>query len=795
MHTRRESTMKWTLLAGCLLLLVASTAQAQFLPAPAPPPESEKGEVKNGYEIHQSIEFGGYISDFDGNESLWDTFVNQHTGPRLLGFTLDMHSVDHSNLLFDELHSASFGYGGDPNNWTRLRVSKSRIYDFSASFRRNRNYWDYNLLANPLNPPTSVPNDPVEVSPHRFQVVRRMTDLNLTILPQSKVRFRLGYSRNVSEGPSNWTVHEGTDTVLDQFWRNGLDTYRAGVDFQFIPRTTFSYDQFWSFYKGDIYWVDTNHQFQLNALTPSDLGIVFNTGANQPCAPPVIVGGFTAPACNQFLEYARFQKPRGEYPVEQFSFQSNYWKPVDLSGRFSYSSSDSNVPFDGGAGWGEFYDGFTSRSRTRIQTTTGPTTARRVNANADFGLTWHITDKLNFVDSFRWTNFRIPGNWMELQSTLFAANAATVPNTFDPLTCPGAPATCPQHSANSGADLLLADRNRFLGQQITMNTVELEYAPWRQFGGSLGYRYRHRDIDVREFDLYTLTFFPTLPNRGACAGQPLNPDGSCTVLTFNGTSTTDVVPSFTGLEPESEKTEINEHSLLFGLWFRPARSFTARYDMEWMYADNVFTRISPRQLQQVRLRVNWEPAPWANVSASINIRENRNNVETVENKQHNHAYNLGVTVMPRDAWSLDFGYSYQDIFSATNICFVATPVPPGTLTCGAPFLEDVSFYSQKVQFFSFGAMWRPIKRVTTQVGYTGTFARGDTLILNPISPLGPLDYRYHLPVAGIRVELAPRWSVAGGWNYYGYNEKGEVGPTVPRDFKGNVGTLGVRYAF
>ena len=92
-------------------------------------------------------------------------------------------------------------------------------------------------------------------------------------------------------------------------------------------------------------------------------------------------------------------------------------------------------------------------------------------------------------------------------------------------------------------------------------------------------------------------------------------------------------------------------------------------------------------------------------------------------------------------------------------------------------------------------MWRPIKRVTTQVGYTGTFARGDTLILNPISPLGPLDYRYHLPVAGIRVELAPRWSVAGGWNYYGYNEKGEVGPTVPRDFKGNVGTLGVRYAF
>ena len=62
------------------------------------------------------------------------------------------------------------------------------------------------LLANPLNPPTSSPNIPVEVSPHRFQTVRRMSDLNLILLPQSPVRLRLGWARNVSEGPSNSTV-------------------------------------------------------------------------------------------------------------------------------------------------------------------------------------------------------------------------------------------------------------------------------------------------------------------------------------------------------------------------------------------------------------------------------------------------------------------------------------------------------------------------------------------------------------------------------------------------------------
>ena len=47
----------------------------------------------------------------------------------------------------------------------------------------------------------------------------------------------------------------------------------------------------------------------------------------------------------------------------------------------------------------------------------------------------------------------------------------------------------------------------------------------------------------------------------------------------------------------------------------------------------------------------------------------------------------------------------------------------------------------------------------------------------------------------MRVELAPRWTVRGDWNYYGYNEKGDSGPTLPRDFRGNVFTTGIKYAF
>lgn len=754
--------------------------------------DQDKGEVKDGYEIHQSIEFGGHITGFTGNGSMWDTFVNLHSGPRLLGQSLDLHSVDHSNFLFDELHESSYDYGGDPVNWTRLRASKARIYDFSAVFRRDRNFWDYNLLANPLNPPTSNPNLPVLVSPHRFEVVRRMTDINLTLAPQSPVRVRLGYSRNVSQGPSLTTVHQGTEALLLQLWRNGLDTYRAGIDVRMIPRTVFSYDQFVSAYKGDTFGELNSLPFNLAGPIPVDLGLPFNTAAGQPCATPILGTGFVNPACNGYFAYSNFHPTRNLYPTEQFSFQSNYWRKLNLTGRFSYTAAGSNTPLSS-----EFFAGLLTGSPVQQSLTTGPVHARRVSTSADFAVNWHITGKLSFVDSYRWTAFRSPGHWVENQSVLFGATLLSNPNVFTPATCPPpfTAATCPQHNIFSGPDITVADFNRSLAQNQHVNTAGLEYQFARRYRASIGYRFRRREIDMFQFDLYQLTFFPPLPNRRVCAGQPLNPDGSCSVLTFNGNALANVVPSFTGLTPDSDHIPINEHSLLFGLMLLPWDKFQVTYDMELMYADNAFTRISPRQLQQYRLRLMYKPVDWANLSATINIRENRNNTLDIGNLQHNRTYALSVVFTPRKDLAFDASWSYNDVFSATNICFVANPPPPGSSSCGAPFLTDVSVYGQTVHFLSANLMWKPVKRVTTELGYTGTFASGDTLILNPLAPLGPLTYHYHLPTAGVRVELAPRWSLSGGWNYYGYNEKGDSGPTLPRDFRGNVFTTGVKYAF
>src|SRR5215467_3255340 len=230
---------------------VDATRKTPNLPVSWDQTEANKGETAGGYEIKQSAEFGGRVTDFSGNPAMWSTLVNLGTGPRLLEYTLDVHSPMHTGLLFDDLSFTNFGYGGDPNNLSRIRVLKGTLYNFNASFRRDQNIFDYDLFANPLNPSPSNPNVPILQSPHEFLLTRRMSDANLSLLPLGKVRFRLGWSRVVNKGTSFSSNHQGVEGFLIQPALNTTDNYNFGVSLRLIPRTSINYDQFYTYFKGD----------------------------------------------------------------------------------------------------------------------------------------------------------------------------------------------------------------------------------------------------------------------------------------------------------------------------------------------------------------------------------------------------------------------------------------------------------------------------------------------------------------------------------------------------------------
>ncbi len=116
-----------------LLLALAVGAGAQSPPQSAPSPsQSLEGIDSGNYNIRQTIELGYRNTDAGGNPANYDTFVNLNSGFRLFEQSLDIRSLNHKGLLFDNLSMHSFGYGGDPNDVTRLRISKNKWYDFNG---------------------------------------------------------------------------------------------------------------------------------------------------------------------------------------------------------------------------------------------------------------------------------------------------------------------------------------------------------------------------------------------------------------------------------------------------------------------------------------------------------------------------------------------------------------------------------------------------------------------------------------------------------------------------------------
>jgi hypothetical protein len=372
--------------------------------------QSGSGETpginSGNYNIHQTIDAGYRGSWINGNQNTYDTFENLGSGLRLFDYSLQMHSLDHKGILFDSLTFSNFGYGGDPNDVTRLRVQKNKWYDFRMLLRRDKNFWDYNLLANPLNPAslnpagatttgcyaTTVGTPPVVApvvcsspavsivnSPHSMDLVRRMQDYDLTLMPQSKIQLRLGYSRNRNEGPGFFTTDSGTIPDFNQNYSYTTNAYHAGVDIKILPRTTISYDQFLSYFKQDNVVTDNpslnpqNFGFVLANSTPNgtpngtpvDLGIIWSTQTPAealPCAAPIVTGTTNTanPTCNGFLSYSQVGRPRNFMPTERVRFQSNYFKNLEMSGSLGYSTSDNVIP-----DFMETVNGFTARTAER----------------------------------------------------------------------------------------------------------------------------------------------------------------------------------------------------------------------------------------------------------------------------------------------------------------------------------------------------------------------------------------------------------------------------------------------
>jgi len=228
----------------CLLIatLFANQGALKAQQVAAPTPEQvgpARGENTGNYNITQSFEIGYRWSLVGGDLGEYRSDVNYGNGLRLLGSNFTMNSKDGHGHYFDSILVNTIGLGNDPYQAATLRIEKNGLYRYDMLWRLNDYY----------NPGLTVAG-----GTHLMDTSRRMQDHDLTLLPLSPVRFRVGYSRNTQTGPALSTAQEfdanGSGLPVFSNVRRQWNEYRLGADVDYAG-FKFTVLRRWSFFKDD----------------------------------------------------------------------------------------------------------------------------------------------------------------------------------------------------------------------------------------------------------------------------------------------------------------------------------------------------------------------------------------------------------------------------------------------------------------------------------------------------------------------------------------------------------------
>jgi hypothetical protein len=754
--------------------------------------------VQDGYLIHQSADLGGHYADINGSGAMYDTLVNIQSGPRVLGQTFTMQAVPGSKHgLLDELSAFSTGFGGDPNNFAKLDFSKGKLYEFSGQFRRDRRYFDYDLLGNPGIPrgetipigPSTAPTGEyawpqVTDSPFMFNTVRRMTDTKLTLFPLSKVTIRVAYSQNIFQGPSFTPSGDsvaGTSVILEEIQRNSTDDFTGAVDWKPVQQTKFTFEEQVDHYKGDSYFImdpaynrvqeSDGTRVALLDIYHSSLPYGYNstTGAfaassncnstsminpstilyaNPTGGPPII-----DPACNVISSYTRTQPTREIFPTEIFRFQSSSIRNIAMNGNFRYTNANMNLP-----NFNAQFQGLDGAARSI--TYAGYANAKRQVVAADYGITWRATRTFSVSDQVSFSHAHQPGT-----SEFTSAPELSTPTTAGAETINHLPLTPSTASLPEGGAALGVKAYNYFGQKFLTNNATATWDASDRATLSLTYRYQNHVIAEDSGNMSTGT-------------------------SFEG-----------GLETYT----INENGGIFNVALRPTDKWDINGSVEALYNDNVFTPVGARQEQHYRVHTMYRPNSWATLSAAFNDKEqhnNTNNTGTVsltptgapialDRVAHTRIISLGADLMPNQHYGLDLNYAYNDVYTSTNACaqsaisvlqggaiYPGIATPTGTLCAAAtgptrpailagPFKD---FEDAPTQYGSIALALIPTNKIHSALGYRVSSVNGTRAFTDTADVNGSLVSTYQTPFVNIAWTVHPGLIWKGEYDYYGYGE-------------------------
>jgi hypothetical protein len=850
----------WSIGAAVLSMTGIAAAQNPTPVAPFPAPDTQIA-APNGYSLHQSVDVGGRLAGITGSGAMYSSLVNLQSGPRVLGETFDMRALPGTkHTLIDSLRAIGGGFGGDPSSFSKLDFSKDRVYEFSGMFRRDRQYFDYDLLGNPNVPGgQSIPIGPagaptgafawpqVLQSPFLFNTVRRMTDVNLTILPLSKVTYRVAYSQNIFQGPSlspSGYQFAKYDAILEEYQRNSTDDFTGAIDWKPVPGTRLTFEEQIDHYKADSYFTMAPGDFIVQepdgtrvALDDYDSQKPYpatacnanSIGATPMLSAPQTPGGLPVinPACAVVTSYLRSQPTRILYPTEIFRLQSSSIRNVSMNGDFRYTLGNMELP-----NYLDSYQGL--NGATRSLSYTGVANGHRAVGAADYGIVWEASKTFSLSDQLTFSSVHQPGT-SQITSTTTVSTPATPGNETinyaGPLiTRAGAAGS----STFEGSGAVGVQSLGFFGQNLLTNNLTGSWIATPR--ATFALTYRHGTHTIAE-------------------GIPHN-----TPLAVGATSDGTVT--------------VNEDGGIFNAALRPTANWSVNGTLEALYADNAFTPMGARQTRHYKVRTLYRPRPWATISGAFNDLERHNNTNNnqsavaagsdpyegpLNHVDHSRVVSLGAVLSPNEHYGFDFNYAYTDVYTATNICYdngaqnptttVGLPGTASTNSSGGPnvcagvytrgsttqladwFARD--FMDAPTQYGSVSLSLSPVKSIHSNAGYRISSVNGNQFFNDARAVNGSLVSTYQSPFVNVAWTIRHGWTWKAEYNFYGYGEGGPSGPeycststaatsavascaslfnpanpltvtglteppsglTAPRNFHANNVTLGMHYEF
>jgi hypothetical protein len=788
------------------LLLFAGMAIAQNPASPVPPPQSTMS-IPNGYSVHESVDVGQRFNDIVGSEEMYNSFLDEHTGPRVGTEMFEMHALPGTkDAPIDDLRAFGSGFGGDPLNVAKLDFSKSKYYEFSALFRRDRKYFDYDLLGNPNIPGgQSIPIGPsnarvgsyfwpqVTQSPFWFDTVRRMTDTSVTFLPLSTLTYHLAYSKNVMEGPSlspSGYQFAKYNAILEEYQRNSTDDFTGSIEWKPVQGTKFSFEEQLTHYKGDTYFTlnpnaltlqeadgtpvaindyDSLSPYGIGACNTGSMGSAYTSSSVYTLLTPPTTGYLNVinPACAVVSNYLRYQPTRVMFPTEVLRVQSSSVKNISMNGDVRFTNAHMKLP--------DYYDSYQGlNGTTRSLTYMGNATAKRQVLAADWGIAWQTTDRFGLEDEISFSTWHQPG------TTMFTSGVtlATPTNPNETINYPTLTTTNAATGASTfeGSPNIATPAYGFMGQLYVTNnlTASWDISPRSTFS----FTYRYQDHAIAE-------------------GDPHNAP-----LAVGATSFGSIV--------------IHENAGIVTLALRPTTNWTLNGSVEVSYDDNAATPVSPRQLKRYRVHSTYKPKPWATISGAYTDLERHNNTNNnqsavaagddpyegpLDHVDYTRIASFNAALYPNDRYGFDLAYNYSDVYSATNECFdngdqSATPgVYPGTATLTASGAPNVcpgvftrgsttqladwfgrDFESAPTQFGMVAVTYAPTVKFRSGVGYRITSVEGNQFFNDARLVNGSLVSTYETPYLNVAYKLHPGLALKAEYDFYGYGEGGPSGP-------------------